>query len=263
MTGNRCGHDPKHPKLSPAKPIRKGKGGLPRILSLAAERAKAWYKHPAKCQPLHRPGRKIRSERREALQIVIESILAHLDLASLCLGTPTLEHGFIDVDMTTIMKTAGIGKRRIERAIDLLKKAGFIEVTQPRKQNDLGEYYGCRAIRVIKDIFFDWLGLGPMLARERRRASAALHRKAQKANTKLSALMRRITKGLPYRKRSPNQTNEEATRRWNRKCADLFREGLESDEARRKTNAALGYPPDYSPGRVSSPQPLKLFGQFS
>jgi hypothetical protein len=43
VTGNRCGHDPKRPNLSPAHSIRKGKGGLPRILSLAAERAKAWY----------------------------------------------------------------------------------------------------------------------------------------------------------------------------------------------------------------------------
>ena len=25
MTGNRCDHDPKHPRLSPAKPIRKGR----------------------------------------------------------------------------------------------------------------------------------------------------------------------------------------------------------------------------------------------
>ena len=49
LSGNRCGHDPKNPNLSPAKPIRKGKGGLPRILSLAAERAKAWYFHPKKC----------------------------------------------------------------------------------------------------------------------------------------------------------------------------------------------------------------------
>lgn len=78
MTGNRCGHDPKPPKLSPAKPIRKGKGGLPRILSLAVERAKAWYYHPKKCNLLQsHPHRKTRSERREACQIVIETILSH------------------------------------------------------------------------------------------------------------------------------------------------------------------------------------------
>lgn len=99
LSGNRCGHDPKHPRLSPVKPIRKGKGGLPRILSLAAERAKAWYYHPKKCKLLQSHlHRKTRSERREACQIVIETILSHLDLASLCLGTPTLGNGFIDID---------------------------------------------------------------------------------------------------------------------------------------------------------------------
>lgn len=76
-TGNRCGHDPRQPKLSPAHPIRKGKGGLPRILSLAAERAKAWYFHPKKCPLLSHPNRQTRSERREACQIVLETILSH------------------------------------------------------------------------------------------------------------------------------------------------------------------------------------------
>lgn len=249
-TGNRCGHDPRQPQLRPAHPIRKGKGGLPRILSLAAERAKAWFRHPAKCPPLSRPGRKIRSERREALQIVIETILSHLDLASLCLGTPTLDHGFIDVDMRTLVATAGIGQRRVERAIALLKQAGFIEVTQPRTQNEHGDYFGCRAIRVIKDAFFDWLGLGPMLARERRRASAALHRKAQQANRKLSEFMRRLTKKLPYKKRHARPEDENANRQWNSLCGNMLVQGMDSLEAKRRTNAALGYPPDYSPGQA-------------
>ena len=260
MTGNRCGHDPKHPNLSPANPIRKGKGGLPRILSLAAERAKAWFYHPKKCPPLQsHPNRRTRSERREACQVVLETILAHLDLASMCLGTPTLSSGFIDIDMRTIVRDSGIGQRRCERAIAVFKEAGFMKVTQPRTQNDEGLYFGCRAIRVVAETLFDWLGLGPMLARERRRATAALQKKAQRANTKLTELMRRITKGLPYRKRSPRQTDEEATRQWNMKCAEFFKQGLESEETRRRTNAALGYPPDYSPGRAHTSQPIQLF----
>ncbi len=243
MTGNRCGHDPKHPSLSPATPIRKGKGGLPRILSLAAERAKSWYFHPKKCPPLQsRPNRRTRSERREACQIVLETILARLDLASMCLGTPTLASGFIDIDMRTIVRESGIGQRRCERAIAVFKEAGFMKVTQPRMQNDEGQYFGCRAIRVVAEALFDWLSLGPMLARERRRATAALQRKAQKANTKLTELMRRITKRLPYRKRNPHQTDEEATRQWNMKCAEFFKQGLESNEVRRRTNAASYVP---------------------
>jgi hypothetical protein len=248
--GNKCGHDPRSPRLSPASPIRKGKGGLPRILSLAAERAKAWYFHPKKCKLLQsHPNRKTRSERREACQIVIETILSHLDLASLCLGAPTLENGFIDIDMKTLVATAGIGQRRIELAIVLLKDAGFLEVTQPRTQNDQGDYYGCRAIRVLKAAFFEWLDLGPMLETERRKASARLQRRAQKANRKLSVMMRRLTKKLPYQKQ-PQPADEEAVRRWNIKCAEYFIQGLDGPEAKRRTNADLGYPPDYSPGQA-------------
>lgn len=189
MTGNRCGHDPKNPSLSPPKPIRKGKGGLPRILWLAAERAKSWYYHPKKCKLLQsHPHRKTRSERREACQIVIETILSHLDLASLCLGTPTLENGFIDIDMRTITRESGMGQRRCERAIVMLKEAGFMEVKQPRTISGQGDYVGLRAIRVVTTLFFEFLNLGPMLQRERARASRSLQRKAMKANRRYQTL---------------------------------------------------------------------------
>ena len=257
MPGNRCGHDPRCPTLTPARPIRKGKGGLPRILSLAAERAKAWYFHPGKCKPLQsHPHRKTRSERREACQIVIETILSHLDLASLCLGTPTLKNGFIDIDMRTIVRDSGIGQRRCERAIALLKEAGFMKVQQPRAINDQGDYVGLRAIRVVTSLFFEFLGLGPMLQRERARATAKLQRRAMKAQRKLSDLMRRMTKGLrnsftfkPQRSRANQEKREEETRRWNMTCAKYMIADLTPDECRRRTNAELGLPADYSPGR--------------
>lgn len=257
MTGNRCGHDPKHPQLSPANPIRKGKGGLPRILSLAAERAKAWYYHPQKCKLLQsHPQRKMRSERREACQIVIETILSHLDLASLCLGTPTLENGFIDIDMRTIVRDSGIGQRQCERAIALLKEAGFMKVKQPRTINDQGYYVGLRAIRVVTTLFFEFLNLGPMLQRERARASKRLQRKAMKAHRKVSDLMRRMTIGLrnsfsfkPQRSRAEQERRDEETRRWNMTCAKYILADLEPDECRHRTNAELGLLADYSPGK--------------
>ena len=261
MTGNRCGHDPKNPSLSPAKPIRKGKGGLPRILSLAAERAKAWYFHPKKCPPLQaQPNRRTRSERREACQVVLETILAHLDLASMCLGTPTAASGFIDIDMRTIVLDSGIGQRRCERAIALFKEAGFMKVTQPRTQNDEGMYFGCRAIRVVTEALFEWLGLGPMLHRERARASERLRRKAQKANRKLSEFMGRIRDrfrspaGRGFQRLSPRAEEERMERRiaWSRKWSEFVLQGIDSREAQLRTNAALGYPPGYSPGQDAS-----------
>lgn len=257
ISGNKCGHDPRAPRLSPVVPIRKGKGGLPRILSLAAERAKAWYYHPKQCKLLQsHPHRKTRSERRETCQIVIETILAHLDLASLCLGTPTLENGFIDIDMRTIVRDSGIGQRRYERAIALLKDAGFMRVEQPRAVNDQGDYVGLRAIRVVTTLFFEFLNLGPMLQRERTRATEELQRRARKAQRKLTDFMHRVTKGLrstftfkPQRSHAGQAKREEETRRWNIACSKYMIAGLDPDECRRRFNTELGLPANYSPGR--------------
>ena len=257
MIGNRCGHNPRLPHLVPASPIRKGKGGLPRILSLAAERAKEWYYHPKKCKLLQsHPHRKTRSERREACQVVIETILSHLDLASLCLGTPTLDNGFIDVDMRTIVRDSGIGQRRCERAIALLKKAGFMKVQQPRTINEHGDYVGLRAIRVVTSLFFEFLNLGPMLQRERARATERLQRRAMKAKRKLADFMRRLTKGFHkpfFSNPQPSRANQDKqivdTHRWNMTCAKYMLANLDPDECRRRTNSELGLPVDYSPGR--------------
>ena len=256
MNGNRCGHDPAQPKLIPARPISKGQGGLPRILSLAAERAKAWYRHPQKCHVLNKGNRQTRSERREAYQIIIETMLSFLDLASLCLGTPTLDNGFVDVDMKALVSASGMSQRRCERAIADLKEAGLVEVKQPRRINEQGEYVGLRAIRVIREAFFEFLNLGPMLRRERARATEALRRKAQRANRKLADLMRRFSQGLKgVIRRSPVSRTEQDRRdaealRWNQACAKYMLAGLPGDELRRRVNAELGFPPDYSPGRA-------------
>lgn len=250
--GNRCGHDPKRPLLTPANPIRKGKGGLPRILSLAAERTKAWYDHPKKCPPLLAQGnRKTRSERREACLVVLETLLSRLDLASLCLGVPTLANGFIDIDMKAIVRDTGLGQRRCERAIRQLKEAGFMQVTQPRSRSDEGHYFGCRAIRVITTALFDWLGLGPMLRRERVRASEALRRKARKANRKLTDFMRRVVSGVRpvFKRRTGDKNTEQRVAHWNAAWASHVLAGLDVREAQQRANETLGYPPGYSPGQ--------------
>lgn len=67
----------------------------------------------------------------------------------------------------------------------------FFAKHQPRTRREEGAYYGCRAIRVVSKSFFEWLGLGPMLDRERRSATDALRQKAQQTKRTLSDLMRR------------------------------------------------------------------------
>ncbi|MDR2123910.1 MAG: hypothetical protein LBP38_02870 [Desulfovibrio sp.] len=228
---------------------------MPRILSLAAERAKAWYRHPQKCHALNRGNRQIRSERREAYQIVIETALSFLDLASLCLGTPTLDNGFVDVDMKTLVAASGIGQRRCERAIADLKEAGLMEVRQPRKLNEHGEYVGLRAIRVVREAFFEFLNLGSMLRRERAKATERLRRKAIQANRKLTDLMRRTFQSMQrmffrpvVRPQAEREKREDEARRWNQACAKYMRAGFDPIECRRRTNDELHLPAEYSPG---------------
>ena len=256
MSGNRCGHDPKHPNLSPTNRIRKGKGGLPRILSIAAERAKVWYRHPRKCHVLNKGNRRTRSERREAYQIIIETMLSFLDLASLCLGAPTVDNGFVDVSMKMLVAASGMNQRRCERAIADLKEAGLMTVNQPRKLNEHGDYVGLRAIRVMRETFFDFLHLGPMLQRERARATERLRRKATRVNRKLADMMRRMSQGMKsFTKRALFSRAEQERRdvdalRWNQTCAKYLLADIPHDELRRRVNAELGLPHDYSPGRA-------------
>lgn len=195
-SGNRCGHDPRNPRLSPPEPVKVGPGAPPRILSLAVERARKWFFNPQKC-PLFKSktGRNLRSERREAIQVVLEYLLSRLDLATLCIGSPTLNVGFVDLDMGAIVAGTGLSQRRCERAIASLKAAGFMEVKQPRHRNEEGKYYGLRAIRVLTRRLFEWLGLGPMLERERARASKTLKERVAKFGLSLSDAVRR-----PFRK---------------------------------------------------------------
>ena len=226
---------------------------MPRILSLAAERAKAWYAHPKKCHVLNKGSRQTRSERREAYQVILETMLSFLDLASLCLGTPTLDNGFVDVDMKTLVEASGMTQRRCERAIADLKEAGLVEVKQPRKINEHGDYVGLRAIRVVREAFFEFLHLGPMLRQERARATERLRRKAMRANRKLADMMRRAAQGLRgFIRRSPlsraeREQREAEARRWNLTCSQYMRTGLFGGELRRRVNAELGLPPGYSP----------------
>jgi hypothetical protein len=251
LTGNRCWHDPQNPRLSPPVPIRRGPGGLPRLLSLAAEKAKEWYFAPGKCPPLQTSlTRQTRGERREARQVVLEFLLSRLDLATLCLGVPTLKNGFIDLDMKTIVAGTGLAQRRCERAISQMKAAGFMEVRQPRFKATEGKYLGLRAIRVITARFFEWLGLGAMLARERARASKALKAKIAKFGLNLSDVVRRTIRQIvqPVQERG-QAASQDLKRLWNGKFAQAIRNGTDFKEAQRQVNTELGYPPDWSPGR--------------
>jgi hypothetical protein len=100
-----------------------------------------------------------------------------------------------------------------------------VEVKQPRKINEHGDYVGLRAIRVMREAFFEFLDLGPMLRQERARATEALRRKALRVNRKLADMMRRASQGLkgffqrPTFSQAKQERRDADTRRWNQICA--------------------------------------------
>ena len=244
--GNRCGHNPKVPRLTPPKPIQKGKGNLPRILSLAAEKSKAWYNEPNRCPKLYsRPNRQTRSERREAIIIIIETLLKRLDLASSRVGMPA-QNGFLNIDMKTIVKESGLGQRRCERAINHLKHAGFLKVSQKHIKQAPGKYIALRAVRIITHDFFAWLGLDKILTAER---TKALGRKMQQATKTINNMVKQV---MPVKKqpRAPDKKTLELKTDWSKALGSLIRQGIDINTAPKQVNQQFGFPSWWSPGQA-------------
>lgn len=68
--------------------------------------------------------------------------------------------------------------------------------------------------------------------------------------------MLQVAKGLresfkwkPRPSQADMEKRQEETRRWNVACAKYMIAGLDPDECRRRANAELGFPADYSPGK--------------
>ena len=79
LGGNFCGHDPSDPILNTLNPVKTGKGGLPRVLSLCMERMDSYYARPSKVLPTLNAAngsqRQQRSERREACIRLLKALL--------------------------------------------------------------------------------------------------------------------------------------------------------------------------------------------
>lgn len=221
--GNRCGHNPKRPNLMPLDALQKDKGRLPYLLERATEKALEWYQKPYKCKPLLKgkdANKPMRSERREACLRVLRAIFETMELASLQLGTPTLDGGFIDVSMAQLTARSGLKKRRCERAIAELIRAGFLTTKRRSGQNEQGKYFGLRSIRTVQVALFEWLGLDKRLAKESKKASARLKERALKAHRPLRDFFRRVCGGMANQKRRAQKKNIDVAQK--RKEADII-----------------------------------------
>lgn len=162
--GNGCGHDPTHFRrfVPPAH-------NHPRILEEARKRigdcvGGFWNE-------LFTGTRQKRSERREACGVLLSCLIHRVDLVTLRVGIPMEGGKFRAYTDFELARMTGLGIRRLERAMQDLVDIGFIKV-QPRcKRNSDGHCIGLAAIRTISLAFFDLIGLGKKIRKERKKAS--------------------------------------------------------------------------------------------
>jgi len=182
LGGNFCGHDPRNPRFTLTRPAKTGKGGIPLVLTLCAERFKSYYDNPRRLIPAldlaNGSARQQRSERREACVLLLTALLKYMDLASLRVGIPT-QDGFLSLTVDYIAEQTGMTLKRAERALADLKTAGLVTIAQARQRRPDGSWKGLAAIKAISRHLFALFGLGKRLQRERAKASQRLQQKVQ------------------------------------------------------------------------------------
>ena len=183
LGGNFCGHDPIQPAFGLTKLVRKGKGGIPLVLTTCMERIPDYYNNPRLYIPsldlANDSDRRQRSERRESCVRTLIALLNHTDVTSLRVGFPTAE-GFINLRFSKIVALTGMNKRRVSRAVHDLKAAGLLTVAQAREKSKDGTWKGLVAVKAVSKQLFSMFGLSEMLKFERKKAS-----KKQKLKTQL------------------------------------------------------------------------------
>lgn len=172
-----------------------------RELHSALERAA----HPLRARirgvPLH-DGRRRRREmycpRLQAVALVLEAFVYHMDVVSLVVGrslpTPEKPDGeFLGVRLDTIAELTGLEARRVDRAMRDIHAAGFITSHRRAEKLTGGEYRGHTSIRQLSIELFYAVGMGALFERLRSKAyRRRVDRKAFQAaaHTRLAAKAR-------------------------------------------------------------------------
>ncbi len=173
FASNFCRHNTLKPDLNLISPVKTGKGGIPRILTLCIERLEDYYYRPDKILSLNIANgsqRQQRSERRESCIRLLKALLKRVDLTTLKVGIPTGQ-GFMNYTLDYIVKDTGMCLRRAERALRDLKAAGIVTVSQQRQKSPDGSWLGLAAIKAVSRHLFGAFGLARMLRKERDKAS--------------------------------------------------------------------------------------------
>ena len=196
--GNGCGHNPQH-----FRRFRPPSHHHPAILEDARARigdclGDFWG-------ALFGGHRQKRSERREACGILLSCMIHRIDLVTLRVGIPDNDQHMQGYSAKVLSRMTGLGLRRVERAMRDLVAMGLVTVYARNQKQDDGTYKGIAAIRAISILFFDLIGLGKKIRKERKKAS-------QRRHDRFLAINSKKTFELMARAVSPAKTSGEGRR---------------------------------------------------
>jgi hypothetical protein len=179
-SGNRCGHDPRRPRLQLQRPDNQTRGKpFPWLIRQALERIEGLYRERWRFREL---GPRKRSERIEGMVLVAKALIRNLDILTMRAGRWREDGILVGISMKTIAKWAGISEQRAFRASWDLREAGWISISQPIEKTHEGPcgpglcprrgHKGRAAIRSIKRELFERLELRGRLMKERGKRAA-------------------------------------------------------------------------------------------
>lgn len=181
---NRCGHDPRSPRLQ-LQNAPSPRGRFPYIITTAADRLEGLYHDRALFPEL---GPRKRSERIEAMVLVGKALLRNTDRLTLRVGRHLGDGRMAGLTMHTVAGWAGITRQRAYRALWDLRDAGYLRCRQPVERLADGSWRGLAGLRCWTRHFFERLRLGGRLRRER----AELYQRARAQHAETIAERRRL-----------------------------------------------------------------------
>lgn len=142
----------------------------PDVCNKLAKRAQDWYEKPRrylKSIRILNIRRQKRSERREAIKLVIGVLAEYLELCSLRLGTYNKTGEFRPLTVNFIRDKINqrrshgepINIRRVQRALGDLVKAGYLTISRQFRRIALDNFIGLASIRELTPKFFYELGV--------------------------------------------------------------------------------------------------------
>ena len=167
------------------EPSPRSRSRRPRILMEMQQRLDAYLEDPSEHLPTlnaaNGSDRQQRLERRIACVQLLRAMLKYLDLASLRVGIPQRDGGFLNLTLPFLAKHACLPVRRAERAMRDLLRAGLVTAQQRAERTEDGGFRGLASLRQLPAALFGAFKLSKWLRHERSKAVMRRYRAAAQA----------------------------------------------------------------------------------